>query len=109
MKTLISKIFAEIKRRPSKNVRSADDANKRKNSAFSRKYYVVALTDETQVVNPFSFEVIRDETVTAVFEKILPPEITSAQMLYQGKQISATNKVRAGEYFRIVVGAKSFS
>ena len=29
--------------------RSADDANIRKNTAFSRKYYVVALTDETQV------------------------------------------------------------
>lgn len=31
-----------------KNTRSAEDANVRKNSAFSRKYYVVALTDETQ-------------------------------------------------------------
>lgn len=30
-------------------VRSAEDANVRKNTAFSRKYYVVALTDETQV------------------------------------------------------------
>ena len=34
----------------SKNTRSADDANVRKNTAFSRKYYVVALTNETQVV-----------------------------------------------------------
>ena len=34
----------------SKNTRSAEDANVRKNSAFSRKYYVVALTDETQAV-----------------------------------------------------------
>lgn len=33
-----------------KNIRSAEDANIRKNTAFSRKYYVVALTDETQVV-----------------------------------------------------------
>ena len=33
-----------------KNVRSAEDANVRKNTAFSRKYYVVALTDETQAV-----------------------------------------------------------
>lgn len=32
----------------SKNTRSAEDANIRKNSAFSRKYYVVALTNETQ-------------------------------------------------------------
>lgn len=32
------------------NSRSADDANVRKNAAFSRKYYVTALTDETQVV-----------------------------------------------------------
>ena len=33
-----------------KNVRGANDANVRKNTAFSRKYYVVALEDETQVV-----------------------------------------------------------
>ena len=33
-----------------KNVRSAEDANVRKNTAFTRKYYVVALTDETQAV-----------------------------------------------------------
>ena len=32
----------------SKNARSAEDANVRKNTAFSRKYYVVALTNETQ-------------------------------------------------------------
>lgn len=34
----------------SKGARSEEAANKRKNSAFSRKYYVVALTNETQVV-----------------------------------------------------------
>ena len=33
-----------------KNTRSAEDANIRKNTAFSRKYYVVALTNETQAV-----------------------------------------------------------
>lgn len=33
-----------------KNIRSADDANVRKNTAFTRKYYVPALTNETQVV-----------------------------------------------------------
>ena len=33
-----------------KNVRSAEDANVRKNTAFTRKYYVVALTNETQAV-----------------------------------------------------------
>lgn len=32
----------------SKGTRSEEAANKRKNSAFSRKYYVVALTDESQ-------------------------------------------------------------
>ena len=30
--------------------RSAEDANVRKNTAFSRKYYVVALTDESKAV-----------------------------------------------------------
>lgn len=34
----------------SENARSAEDANVRKNTAFARKYYVPALTDETQVV-----------------------------------------------------------
>lgn len=33
-----------------KSTRSAEDANIRKNSAFSRKYYIMALTDETQAV-----------------------------------------------------------
>ena len=33
------------------------------------------------------------------------PEITSIQMFYSNKQISADNKVPVGEYFRIVVGA----
>lgn len=33
-----------------KGLRDADDANIRKNTAFSRKYYLPALTDETQVV-----------------------------------------------------------
>ena len=33
-----------------KNVRGANDANIRKNTAFSRKYYLPALTDATQVV-----------------------------------------------------------
>ena len=33
-----------------KGLRDADDANVRKNTAFSRKYYLPALTDETQVV-----------------------------------------------------------
>ena len=32
----------------SKNTRSAEDANVRKNTSFTRKYYVVALTDETK-------------------------------------------------------------
>jgi hypothetical protein len=34
----------------SKTTRSAEDANIRKNSAFTRKYYVMALTNETQAV-----------------------------------------------------------
>ena len=32
------------------NSRSAEDANIRKNSAFSRKYYVAALDNDTKVV-----------------------------------------------------------
>lgn len=47
--TMFPKKGVEVEQ-ASKNVRSAEDANKRKNSAFSRKYYVVALTDEKQVV-----------------------------------------------------------
>lgn len=40
---------------------------------------------------------------TAVFEK-LPPEFTSAEMIYMNKQISASNKVISGEGFIISVG-----
>lgn len=52
--------------------------------------------------------VTESATYTAIFEKILPPEITSVQMLYSNKQISAENKVPAGEFFRIVVGAVAY-
>lgn len=41
-------------------------------------------------------------TYTATFEK-LPPEILSAQLLYSDKQVSQSNKVKAGEGFRIII------
>lgn len=44
--TMFTKKGIEIEQPP----RSADEANIRKNSVFSRKYYLPALTDETQVV-----------------------------------------------------------
>lgn len=47
--TLFTKTGTEVEL-ISKNVRGADDANVRKNTAFSRKYYLPALTDATQVV-----------------------------------------------------------
>ena len=46
--TMFTKKGVEVEQ-IAKNVRSADDANVRKNSVFTRKYYVVALTDATQV------------------------------------------------------------
>ena len=52
--------------------------------------------------------VIGETTYVAIYEKIPPPEITSVQMLYSNKQISAANKVPAGEFFRIVVGAVAY-
>lgn len=55
-----------------------------------------------------SITVTGSATYTAIFEKIPPPEITSVQMLYSNKQISAANKVPAGEFFRIVVGAVAY-
>ncbi len=55
--------------------------------------------------NPFTFTVVENLWLIVFFDEILPPEITSVQMLYSNKQISADNKVPAGEYFRIVVGA----
>lgn len=55
--------------------------------------------------NPFTFTVVERLYFYVFFEK-LAPEITSVQMLYQNKQISAKNKVPAGEFFRIVVGAQ---
>jgi hypothetical protein len=44
--TIFNKKGVEVELPP----RSADDANNRKNTAFSRKYYVVALTDESKAV-----------------------------------------------------------
>ncbi len=42
-------------------------------------------------------------TYTAYFEKLPPPEFTSAEMIYGGKQISQANKVIAGQSFIISV------
>lgn len=44
--TVFTKKGTEVEQPP----RSADDANIRKNTVFSRKYYVAALTDDTQAV-----------------------------------------------------------
>ena len=44
--TIFNKKGVEVELPP----RSADEANVRKNTAFSRKYYVVALTDESKAV-----------------------------------------------------------
>ena len=44
--TIFNKKGVEVELPP----RSADEANTRKNTAFSRKYYVVALTDESKAV-----------------------------------------------------------
>ena len=50
--------------------------------------------------------VIGEATYDAIYEKIPPPEITSFHMLYSNKQISAANKLTAGDFLRIVVGAQ---
>lgn len=47
--TIFNKKGVEVEQSTGGN-RSADDANVRKNTIFSRKYYVVALTDETKAV-----------------------------------------------------------
>ncbi len=55
--------------------------------------------------NPITIDrVFENITYTAYFEKLLPPEFTSADMIYLDKQISNTNKVIAGESFVISVG-----
>ena len=46
--TLFTKTGTEVEQNTKHN-RSEDNANKRKNTIFTRKYYVPALTDETQV------------------------------------------------------------
>ena len=46
-------------------------------------------------------------TYTAIFEEaIVPPEIVSAAITYGGAQVSAQNKVPAGEGFLLAVGLK---
>lgn len=52
---------------------------------------------------PTAYE--QDVTYTAVWEKIIvPPEIISAAITYGGAQVSAQNKVPAGEGYLIAVG-----
>ncbi len=53
--------------------------------------------------NPIQVLVTYNTTVTAYFEKIPPPEFTSVEMIYGGKQISPENKVIAGQGFIISV------
>ena len=57
--------------------------------------------------SPAVGSIINSTVFTAMYEK-LPPEFTSVQMLYQNKQISEDNKVLAEQFFRIVVGVKSY-
>ncbi len=52
--------------------------------------------------NPRTITVTGNATYTAYFEKI-PPEFTTAEMIYGGKQISQENKVIAGQSFIISV------
>lgn len=60
------------------------------------------LTDDTRYA-----VITSDVEYIAIFEEA-PPEITHTQMLYSNKQISAENKVPAEEYFRIVVGVRTY-
>ena len=61
--------------------------------SFYDKSIEVAVTDNIEIL--------------AAFRKFRP-RITSTQLLYSNKQISADNKVPVGEYFRIVVGVESY-
>ena len=65
-------------------------------------------TEETFTDSTIQFNITSNITIGAVFAKIPPPDITFAQILYKNKQISATNKVPADEYFRIVVAAVAY-
>jgi hypothetical protein len=56
--------------------------------------------------NPLTTEITANATYTAYFEKLPPPEFTSASMTYLNKQISADNKVIHNEGFIISVGVK---
>lgn len=48
-----------------------------------------------------------NKSLTAIFEEIIvPPEIVSAAITYGGAQVSAQNKVPAGEGYLIAVGLK---
>lgn len=64
--------------------------------------------EETFTDSTIQFSITDDIAISAVFTKIPPPDITFAQILYKNKQISATNKVPADEYFRIVVAAVAY-
>lgn len=59
---------------------------------------------EINTKNPATYQMNLDWDLTALFEKIPPPEFTSASMTYLNKQISSSNKVICKEGFIISVG-----
>ena len=62
--------------------------------------------NDNVTTNPRSVTVTGAASYTANFEKLPPPEFTSASMTYLNKQISASNKVIHNEGFIISVGVK---
>ncbi len=78
---------------------------------YKFSYWILTKEDgaeETIADSTIQFNITSNITIGAVFAKIPPPDITFAQILYKNKQISATNKVPADEYFRIVVAAVAY-
>lgn len=62
-------------------------------------------SEETLTDSTIQFNMTGNVTLGVVFVEIPPPDVTFAQILYKNKQVSKTNKVPVGEYFRIVVAA----
>ena len=77
-----------------KGNRSADDENIRKNTIFSRKYYVVALTDETKVVKMQIGKVATLKALT-IGDLPLQPTFNEGVYTYTATTTNATDNITA--------------
>ena len=75
------------------------------NVGYQFKSWVIKVGENSSTFptdNPLTLVLTEDTVISAIFTEALP-EFISAQLLYSDKQVSQSNKVKAGEGFRIII------